>query len=137
MRGLVGSVMVVYILTTRSLELILLMIHSWIASPGITIASERYKTRTQILFSSPVDRQVSQAVSLANLLKSSATMQFKFQSILALAALVPLTIGSPLLRRALAPAVVSDLSAIDTAANAATDAANALPILLQLLTKLR
>jgi hypothetical protein len=54
-------------------------------------------------------------------------MQFKFQSILALAALVPLTIGSPLLRRALSPAVVSDLSAIDAAANAATDAANALP----------
>jgi hypothetical protein len=54
-------------------------------------------------------------------------MQFKFQSILALAALVPLTIGSPLLGRALPPVVVSDLAAIDAAANAATAAANALP----------
>jgi hypothetical protein len=54
-------------------------------------------------------------------------MQFKLQSILALAALVPLAIGSPLVRRELPQAIVDDLSAIDAAANAATAAANALP----------
>jgi hypothetical protein len=54
-------------------------------------------------------------------------MHFKLQSILALVALVPLTIGSPLLQRDLPPAVVDDMSAIGVAANAATDAANALP----------
>jgi hypothetical protein len=54
-------------------------------------------------------------------------MHLRFQSVLALVALAPLAIGSPLLRRELPLAVISDLSAIDTAANAATDAANALP----------
>jgi hypothetical protein len=64
-------------------------------------------------------------------------MQFKFQSILALAALVPLTIGSPLLGRALPPVVVSDLSAIHTAANAATNAANALPNIVTTLDQIK
>jgi hypothetical protein len=54
-------------------------------------------------------------------------MHFKLQSILALVALVPLTIGSPLLRRDLPPAVVDNMSAIGAAAEAAIDAANALP----------
>ena len=78
--------------------------------------------------SSPLaDRRVVHANSLAKHLKSSATMHFKFQSIFALAALVPLTIGSPLLRRAIPQNILSDLSAINKAANAATAAANALP----------